>query len=754
MKAYEAYERIWSHIPTPNRLKKIIFLTICLSFSFYTASNSQDIAQTTPPVAQEKPPVNEDKKQIIQIKAKSEEQYARQESVAKTVISNEELNRYGDVDIVNAMKRVPGVLASKDKLSLVGLAAHYTQVLVDGELPRGLVISDLPMTLIDRVEIYRSGNAEFSSQAIAGTINIILKKLPKTSQTQLKFSISDDFERRRIAESFISDTSENLSYGLTIKLSDRKAIARPPQKEIVEIISNIDPEKQSYSSILSEASNAQQIQLRPQLQFVTASGSRINLTSSLTHIRVDQNDSKSYRFISGKELPIRNIENKRNTEIGEFKNDLKISTNIFDNAKLDLSVGVKLSQTEGDLNGWAVDSKSENKDMLKSNFEYRGLVMTSKGKFTVLEAMNFLSGYELVAGWDFSTWRANYILMDSRAYVDTMKISSENVNSDFKVDELAFFAQTEWKFAAQAKAYLGLRWESVKLQDKRISNDDNSSNQNNRQRYTNISPIAQTLWQLNPENTDRVRLALSRAYQAPRQDLAISPKFMSVNASMQNPISVVNYALRPEVGWSYQASYEHNGADEWNYNVNASVKSIDDLQRPVLSYFDNTWWISTVNSGHGLSKILSIDTQFPLTKFLQNWPKLLVNFAISKNWSRVSFLPPPDNRLSPISLSVNLGIDYHAENSPLSIGTSLRYNDSPWQQLNLYTRSLSATQPQLDFYASWTFDKKTQLRIAANNLIRRAEEVITNYTYNDTNASQLMIKPSYRNITMNFEHIF
>ena len=75
-------------------------------------------------------------------------------------ISYFELTRYGDTNVAEAMKRVPGVTVVKGVMQLPGMGSGYTQVLVDGEPPRGININDIPMSTIERVEIYRLGCCE------------------------------------------------------------------------------------------------------------------------------------------------------------------------------------------------------------------------------------------------------------------------------------------------------------------------------------------------------------------------------------------------------------------------------------------------------------------------------------------------------------------------------------------------------------------------------------------------------------------
>jgi outer membrane receptor for ferrienterochelin and colicin len=130
----------------------------------------------------------------VEIKAASAQETARNEAAAKTIVTAADLQRFGASNVTEALKHVGGILVVNGKIQFAGLNSQYTQVLVDGEPPRGININDLPMSMIERVEIYRQATAQFSTQAIAGTVNIVLKKASASAQQQ--FSVNAAYEER------------------------------------------------------------------------------------------------------------------------------------------------------------------------------------------------------------------------------------------------------------------------------------------------------------------------------------------------------------------------------------------------------------------------------------------------------------------------------------------------------------------------------------------------------------------------------
>jgi len=94
--------------------------------------------------------------------------------------------RFEPLTVGDALKRVPSVTFLSDVLEsdgarLRGLDPGYTKILIDGEevpgagVDRSFFVDRIPAELIERVEVVRSSSANRSGDAVAGTINIVLR---------------------------------------------------------------------------------------------------------------------------------------------------------------------------------------------------------------------------------------------------------------------------------------------------------------------------------------------------------------------------------------------------------------------------------------------------------------------------------------------------------------------------------------------------------------------------------------------------
>jgi outer membrane receptor for ferrienterochelin and colicin len=102
------------------------------------------------------------------------------------VYGTDYFQRFEPLTIGDALKRVPSVtflsdVIESDGARLRGLDPGYTQILINGEkvpgsnVDRSFFLDRIPAELVDQVEIVRSNSARRPGDAVAGTLNIVLR---------------------------------------------------------------------------------------------------------------------------------------------------------------------------------------------------------------------------------------------------------------------------------------------------------------------------------------------------------------------------------------------------------------------------------------------------------------------------------------------------------------------------------------------------------------------------------------------------
>jgi outer membrane receptor for ferrienterochelin and colicins len=95
------------------------------------------------------------------------------------ICAREELDRIGDTNAPDVLRRLPGVNVGSGGPRKRGLGAGYTQILINANpAPQGFNLDQLSPSQIERIEVPRAPTAEQGTHAVAGKINIILKEAP------------------------------------------------------------------------------------------------------------------------------------------------------------------------------------------------------------------------------------------------------------------------------------------------------------------------------------------------------------------------------------------------------------------------------------------------------------------------------------------------------------------------------------------------------------------------------------------------
>jgi outer membrane receptor for ferrienterochelin and colicins len=81
----------------------------------------------------------------------------RAASFAKQIYGREELDRYGDTNALDVMRRLPGVNVDSGGPRMRGLGAGYTQILINGDpAPPGFNLDQLSPSQIERIEVIKA----------------------------------------------------------------------------------------------------------------------------------------------------------------------------------------------------------------------------------------------------------------------------------------------------------------------------------------------------------------------------------------------------------------------------------------------------------------------------------------------------------------------------------------------------------------------------------------------------------------------
>lgn len=668
----------------------------------------------TPAVKRAESAVKDGVQQVTITGGRQSDVDARRLSTAgKIIFGREELDRNGDSSIGEILKRLPGVTVSGragrgGDIRMRGMGSGYTQILINGErAPIGFSMDSLSPDQVERIEVMRGPVAEYSTQAIAGTINIVLREEYKQKDIELK--ISESFEQGRSAPTISLTYPGHLgefSYALS------GSIFRNHQRDEVATHTS---EKDSLGHAILEQDlldvthrESTGIHFTPRFNYRFENGDTLMLQLFMMNSRSNSRTSSNLDQTGGaQEYALANsVGDAETTLVRGFGN---WQHKFEDNAKLNIKFGGAVSK---------MDSASLRSEYGNDGQFLKSIIDTSAtndrslnagGKFT----RPIGDGHTLALGLELENGKRN----QTKASLDdkgAAQFSDSGDNLTASTRRLAAFVQDEFDINAQWSAYAGLRWEGIHTSSSTASNVvENASSV--------WSPVLHAVWRLPDGSKDQVRMSLTSSYRAPvLNDLIALPSISPLNGPTK-PDRTGNPLLKPELSKGIDLAYEHYLTRAGIMSVNLFVRSIDDLMRRqtelVATSTGPRWVSSPVNIGHAMTRGVELEAKFQLQEFFPEGPAIDLRTNYSHFWSSVDDIVGPNNRLDQQPAQTgNFGLDYRAAGLPLTLGGNINWTPAYVTQASDTQINSTGIKRQLDVYGLWKFSPGMQLRLSANNL--------------------------------------
>jgi outer membrane receptor protein involved in Fe transport len=650
--------------------------------------------------------------QKVEIKGGAEAYNPRKDDTAsKIIVSSDELKRYGDTSIGDALKRVPGVSvgAGGRDIRMRGLGSGYTQILLNGErVPPGFNIETLAPDSIERIEVIRAASAEFSTQSIAGTINIVLKKTVRTAQREFKFGVSRSKEVSNPNGNLIlSDKDGNFSYSVNLG-GGRYEFDRNSHTD-EELLDLAGRPLMDRRMLVHDRGHARGIELSPRLNWNLANGDTLTSQSFITRNVFKSMIDRGFTVDVGA-APFYDGVHVLNQNKSLFaRSDLNWVHKFGEGAKLDAKIGGHRLRNNGKW--YEADAHGNEPTLQHDVFSgVREWGVSSTGKYSAPIGAD----HALAMGWEAGLTERD----DWRNQRDLFHVSGVRDDKDegyqATVRRAAAFAQDEWNISKAWSLYMGLRWEGMHTRSAGAGFDPVSN------RSSVWSPLAQTLYKL-PNGKDQLRAALTRTYKAPQAGNLSGRRFTSTNNSQIDTDWIGNPNLKPELATGLDASYEHYWAEGALFSVAAAARRINNFTRRNVFLDETGRWVTTMmNNGRADVRSLDVELKFPMKAVMENAPALDVRASVSRNWSQVDSVPGPRNRLDQqVPLTAILGLDYKTPDGAWSMGGSFNLRTNGLVRMDVDRYSWATVSRQLDAYLAWKVDSKTQLRLSGWNLLKQ-----------------------------------
>ncbi|SFU43945.1 TonB-dependent receptor plug domain-containing protein [Pseudoduganella namucuonensis] len=665
------------------------------------------------------------------------------DTAGKIVVGRDELLRYGDGALSGALKRQPGLTVSGGELRMRGLGAGYTQILVNGDpAPPGFSIDALAPELVERIEIMRSASAEFSAQAIAGSVNVILRKgVVRDRQRDLKLGLERDqghWNPSATLQAGGRDGGRSYTVAATLGSSGYDGAQR-----VTESLSDAGGEvrtlrvfRERYGARIHKAG------LAPRLNWTLEGGGTVTWQSLLDLTRAtNHGESHESTLLGG---ATRSPESRWRSSTGNdaLRSDLAWTRALAGDGKLAAKAGVNASRrrvaylfTGADHAGAPTLLRA-----VRSSASDDGA--TSGGKYSA----PLWPGHNLAAGWDgsYTRRRETRSQRDSAPSAEAAPPLDQDYTADVK--RLALYAQDEWDVAPRLQAYLGLRWEGLDT----ATTGRAMARAGNRSSVW--SPVAQVLWKL-PER-HQLRVALSRTYKAPLTRNLVPRRYTANNGNgPTNPDVQGNPGLRPELAWGVDAGYERHIGESGMVGVSAYARRIADVTVQRLFEERGVWVGTLANEGRASARGIEFDARLPLGALHAKAPAIDLRLNAARHWSRVDHVPGPRNRLAEQTpYSVNAGLDYRA--AQWSAGWNFNLQGGGQARLTPFLVSDSGPARMLDAYALWKLPRRGQLRLGIANALKQDRPSSLRHASHEGITARDTLAPSTTALRLHYEQPF
>lgn len=667
--------------------------------------------------AQEAPAVDVQRIEIRGVAANDTEQ-RRREPVAKTVYGREELDKYGDVSVTDVLKRLPGINLSGGNPRLRGLGAGYTLILINGEpAPPGFSLENLPPSQVERIEVTKGPTAEYSAQAVAGTINVVLRAAPRQRQRELGLRLGYSAQRPVPGlNATLADRFGDLSVSLPFSAfqwaggadNDSRRASRDLQGE---------PQTLAVGGVDRWWGGG--INVGPRFSWRPTGQATIESQTFVQRNEFNGTGHFVSRVLAGGD-PLSLDDRYRNSGHWQMvRTGVQFVRRFDEGARLEASVGVQSSDSAFLTKIVGLDrAGTQSVDRVVSGGTSEQS-RSSKGKFT----RPLMEAHTLAVGWDLEARRRREV-REQLDFGESQLKDFEREPFRARIDRRAAYVQDEWEIAPQWSTYLGLRAES-------ITTTSRSSVDGMRSRSAVVTPVIHLNYKLDPKGRDLIRASVTRSYKAPELGALMARPVpnntypLNTSNTEASADRVGNPGLKPELATGLDLAFEKYLDGGGVMSVGVFQRRISALIRNAITLENVSWstaprWIAhPINLEGARSTGIEFEIKGRARELLPAGllpGELNLRASLSAYRSQVAGIPRPYNRLEqqqPWALTA--GFDHRWAGTPLGLGASLAFTPGYITQQTVAASWAQNRARNLDGYVSWAFSKDALFRLSVNN---------------------------------------
>lgn len=649
----------------------------------------------------------------------------RNSSASKIIITRDDIEQYGDSNLGDVMRRLPGVTTGgrpgrPGAPRMRGMGGGFTQILIDGQrIPPGFNVEEITPDQVERIEILRAPTAETGARAIAGTINIILREPLRQTSNEIKIGVQEERGKYSPSASWSGGGTlgETGTYNVSASTGATNLLTSDRLHTTYDSLSTGARILEQFYAGETRAHRENSF-VSARVQWRLGAGEQFGIQSSAAHNVAESTSSGTLtQTVGDTPAPYATREGFFRGRFDVSRINLNLNKRFDDYTRYELrgGFGKFWSNTDNNTEQFAANGA---RNLIQTA---RGDVRDNSGSLSGKLIRNFAdSSHTLTAGWE---WEASNRDEQSVTRLNgVQQLADLGEAFDVRVRRMAMYVQDEWDITPAWGANVGLRYETIRTQSS-----------NAQDAFTNTSsvltPLAHLVWRFAAPSRDQVRLSLTQSYRSPNVgQLSSRPSLNTLypvpgSNTALSPDRTGNPSLKPERANGIDLAFERYLKSGGVMSANIFVRDIEDLIRNV-TVLETVSWAPVpryVNRPQNLGKArvsgIEFDSKFQLREIMDDAPPLSLRFNLSIYDSKVEAVQGPYNRIdSQPRASGNLGGDYKFRGMPLTIGGNFGWTPAYTTQQTDSTAQALSTKRVFDAYALWTVNSTAKLRLSLSNI--------------------------------------
>lgn len=609
-------------------------------------------------------------------------------SIAKRVVSSEELGRYGDLNMLDILRRLPGVNIPESARGKSQPGKGYTKVLIEGEevstssRRKPSPLEQLSPDMIEKVEIMTNGSAEHTAEAMGGIVNIILKS--PASDSKMNFKAGVGFSKERLSENlFVQQEGKygKISYLFNTTLSETRRV-EPSSIHTEDTLGYRD-------ELMNEKWTDQSATINTRIVYTPGVSDKYTFDGTVSAGNSSVH-SDELRYSNGALVPDRQIlstEDGRSTMLwAKLRGEHHLSDSELFEWRIKAHQNSQSADSITSISG--VETSQDDETLFR--------LFGAEGSYSKLYENHFFkTGYELKR-----LDQKENLVTSTDPYQELYL--KETRNSLYFQDEINWGDSMVWT--------PGIRYENV-------SRDFSQS-----AHFSYFAPSLHMLYKFS-EN-DHLRSSIAKTVKLPRLNELSTTIDRSLDQNdLTHPDIAGNPNLKEESAWSGEIRFEHYNQDRGIVSVGGFYRKISDKIEK-LTLLEATRYVERPYNS-GTARLWGIETE--LKKSLSGYVEGL---NIHANATFQNSLLDTGTIRRPIKETPNyfytVGVDHSLKPYRLSYGASYRYTgryDDPIDERGVFETAQG--YGALDLYTSKRFTDQSKISLNVKNLFAEDMRVKT-----------------------------